>query len=654
MEGSALGQKTPEATLRDENCLKQKTQKEALLDHRDHNLVNMKCNVFNVVNIKYKVSNSVNMKNKTSNEASEYKNSMTLKEFRDYFNKQGLPVTDFMGTKEFMDYSDSNTMTTLRSVNELRSDPRTREREEKRFMEKEGTGRSNVRRQEEMTESSNIESGVLDSKKSIGQCEGKTGAQFKRTSGIPEGNSQVSRQKERSQSNKDKAIADDGQSSVRSHGSVQVHKPKMDDEQSSVSKDRKVQGTQSQPVLDTKARYVKPKGKLSLSKIKDEYKVHQPEIRRKCLERSGVDLEVGYSLLVHSDEEHSSELPTEASQGSPSVIQECNTTSTILGMCDTHCSIGDPGKQMTKLDEESDLGNVDQLLALGEAVDQPLALGDAVPQDGKGNNLCESHQRMSNLMSAETSLAMKVCSGDEMIHSQPVEAIQDQGPALTIKERQVYIPPHGRTNQDWQNHVKKGLTGQQWNINSNSHKGSEENSEPEGAQLGPVSKLTNNLVGTEGKQISLVSEDIPERVEVNTYSKDSSRNLTKSIEIQVDMDYLKPQSRDASVQCELIGGPRRMDISTSMEDFDSYLQSHQGLHQQENNWSDKLGDSLLSESVTWVVCYQGVDAGSDLTDLETGNRVEDGQPGSEPCSSSTPVKDTMELVHNNGQWCSFQ
>ena len=40
------------------------------------------------------------------------------------------------------------------------------------------------------------------------------------------------------------------------------------------------------------------------------------------------------------------------------------------------------------------------------------------------------------------------------------------------------------------------------------------------------------------------------------------------------------------------------DISTSTEDFDSYIQSHQGLHQQENNLSDKLGDSLLSECLS--------------------------------------------------------
>ena len=117
----------------------------------------------------------------------------------------------------------------------------------------------------------------------------------------------------------------------------------------------------------------------------------------------------------------------------------------------------------------------------------------------------------------------------------------------------------------------------------------------------------------------MVSEDIPERVEVNTYLKDSLRNLT--IEIQVDMDYLKPQSRDASVQCELIGGPMGTDISTSMEDFDSYLQSHQGLHHQENNLSDKLGDSLLSEPITSVMCCQQLDAGSDLTDLETSFKL---------------------------------
>ena len=62
---------------------------------------------------------------------------------------------------------------------------------------------------------------------------------------------------------------------------------------------------------------------------------------------------------------------------------------------------------------------------------------------------------MSNLMSVEKSLGTKVCSGDGMIYSQPAEAIQDQGPALTIKKNQVYIPPHRRSSQDWQEHMKR-------------------------------------------------------------------------------------------------------------------------------------------------------------------------------------------------------
>ena len=296
---------------------------------------------------------------------------------------------------------------------------------------------------------------------------------------------------------------------------------------------------------------------------------------------------------------------------------------------------------MTKLDEESGLGYMDRPLGIGETAIGALWKGK--------DNPCESNQRTTNSINSEKSSDLMVSVANVVTCLQGSEVTQDQSdhiPDHNIKENKVYIPPHRRTNQDWQNHVKRGFRGQQWNINSNSHKGSEENSEPEGAPLGPVLESTNNLVGTEGKQISLVSEDIPDRVKVNTYSKDSSRNLTKSIEIQVDMDYLKPQSRDASVQCELIEGPMGTDISTSMEDFDSYLQSHQGLHQQENNLSDKLGDSLLSESVISVVCCQQLDAGSDLTDLEIVNQVEDGQPVSEPYSSSTPVKDTMELVHN--------
>ena len=464
---------------------------------------------------------------KTSDETCEYKNSMTLKEFLDYFNKQDLPVIDFMRTNEFKDYSDSNNMTTLRLVNELRSDPRTTEREEKRFMEKERAGRSNVRRQEEMTEKSNIESQGLDSKKPI----------------------QAYRQKERVHSNKDRAIADDGESSVDSLRSTPVHNPQMDDEQSSVFKDGEVQVTGLQTVMDTKSRYGGQKGKSSSSEVKDEYKVHQPEIRSKCLERSGMDLEVGYSPQGHSDE-HSSESPTEGSQGLSAVIQECDTTSTVLGMCDTHCSVGGAGKQMTKLDEESGLGYMDQPLGIGETAIGALWKGK--------DNPCESNQNTTNSINSEKSSDLMVSVANVVTCLQGSEVTQDQSdhiPDHNIKENKVYIPPHRRSNHDWQEHVKRGFTSQQWNINTKSYKGSEENSEPEGAQLVPVSKSTNNLVGTKGKQILVVTGNIFERMDVDTYSKGSLGNSIRSIEIQVDMDYLKHQSRDASVQLELIGGP---------------------------------------------------------------------------------------------------
>ena len=139
-------------------------------------------------------------------------------------------------------------------------------------------------------------------------------------------------------------------------------------------------------------------------------------------------------------------------------------------------------------------------------------------------------------------------------------------------------------------------------------------------------------------------DNIPGRREVNTHSIGLSGDLTKYIEIQVDMDYLKPQSRDTSVQCELLGDPLGIEVSTSVEDF--YLQSHQDSCQQENNLSDKLDHSLLSEPVTSVILDQQLDAGCDLTDSETSNQVDDGQPCVELCSSSTPVKDTDELANN--------
>ena len=254
---------------------------------------------------------------------------------------------------------------------------------------------------------------------------GERDAQFNGISSVPGKIGQDSRQKERTQSKKDKAIADDEQSSVESHGSVQVHKPKMDDAQSSVIKDGKVQVTGSQPAMDTKPGDGRLKGQSPSSKVKDKYKVHQPAIRSKCPERIGMDLEVEYSPQVNSDEEHSSELLTKESQGLPQVhsdeeysselltkepqgsllvVQKYGTTCAVLGMNDTHCSIGYAGKQRMKLDEESDLGHLDYQLVNGKA-----AIG--VQFKSGGENLCKSNLRMTSLMSAEKSLDTKVCSG---------------------------------------------------------------------------------------------------------------------------------------------------------------------------------------------------------------------------------------------------
>ena len=69
--------------------------------------------------------------------------------------------------------------------------------------------------------------------------------------------------------------------------------------------------------------------------------------------------------------------------------------------------------------------------------------------------------------------------------------------------------------------------------------GSQEFSNHCGSQLVQVSKSTNDLFGTEDKQIPLHLEDISKRMEVNTYSKGFLRKLTESIEIHVNIDYLK-------------------------------------------------------------------------------------------------------------------
>ena len=63
-------------------------------------------------------------------------------------------------------------------------------------------------------------------------------------------------------------------------------------------------------------------------------------------------------------------------------------------------------------------------------------------------------------MSAEESPQVKIGSGYQVTHSQTVANQQDSCiPDCKVKDNQVYIPPHQRSDQDWQEHVKKGFQG---------------------------------------------------------------------------------------------------------------------------------------------------------------------------------------------------
>ena len=91
--------------------------------------------------------------------------------------------------------------------------------------------------------------------------------------------------------------------------------------------------------------------------------------------------------------------------------------------------------------------------------------------------------------------------------------------------------------------------------------------------------------------------------------------------------------------------PSGMESSTSTDDFEDYLRSQQG-----HSLSHKpLEDSELAKLVPPVMCDIQSDAdmgccidSASLIDLETSDQLEQGQP----TSSSTPIKDADELVHN--------
>ena len=148
--------------------------------------------------------------------------------------------------------------------------------------------------------------------------------------------------------------------------------------------------------------------------------------------------------------------------------------------------------------------------------------------ESKDGNIHKSDPRIIKSGSAEESPHMKIDSGYQVTHSQTVGNQQDNCILdCNVKDIQVYIPPHRRSDQDWQAHVKKGFQGLQWNANSKAHLRSAEYSDHQKRQLEQVIRPANDLSGTKDKHTTLFPKDILGKVEVHTHSGGSSRNSTQ-------------------------------------------------------------------------------------------------------------------------------
>ena len=547
---NSLGQETLRMKLRDGNSLRQETQKGVLKDGKSLRHEALKDTYVG------NPTSSMNIEDRTLDENDHYTSRMTMKEFSDYFISQDMTVMEFVGTKEFFDYSVSNSMTSFHLVNELKKGQRTQAMKE---IEVEST----------------TQSGAVDSKKPKVLHEKKLDTQLNRKSDIHKRNSQDCGRNKVTQSNGKPIIADDGKSSVNSKGSAEVHEitaddgkssvdihrslqvynPKMDGSHSSFIKDKKVQVTGSPSVVGLNIRHMEQGGKLPLLEVKDE-------------KRNRMDPEARYSLQVYSGEEYSSGVPTEEHMGLQFAIQE-RDTSTVSGTRDVHCLKEYAANQMTKLDEQSDLGHQDHL-SIREVI-------GSAHLESKDSSIYKSEARIIKSVSAEESLHVKIGSGYQVTHSQTVGNQEDNCILdCKVKDNQVYIPPHRRSDKDWQEHVKKGFQGLQWNVNSKVHMRSAEYSDHQKGQLEQVIRSTHNLVGTKDKHTASFPKDIPGKIEAHTHSGGSSRDSTQSVGIQVNMKFLKPVLKDACVQCEQRERSSGLDTSTSTDDFEDYLQSQQG------------------------------------------------------------------------------
>ena len=536
---NSLGQETLRIKLRDENSLRQETQKGVLKDGKS-----LRHEALKDTYIRNPTS-SMNIEDRTLDENDHYTSSMTMKEFSDYFNSQDMTVMEFAGTKDFFDYSVSNSMTSFHLVKELKKGQRTQAKKEIKV-------------------ESATQSGAVHSKKPKVLHEEKLDTQLNRKSDCgqnkvtqsngkaiiaDDGKSSVS-SKESSEVHK--ITADDGKSSVDSHRSLQVYNPKMAVSHSSFIKDGKVQVTGSPLVVHLDTRHIEQEGKLPLLEVKDE-------------KRNGMDPEASYSLQVYSGEEYSSGVPTKEPRGLQFAIQE-KDTSIVSGMNDAHCSKEYAANQMTKLDEQSDLGHWDHF-PVGEVT-------GSAHLESKDGSIHKSDPRIIKSVSAEESPHVKIGSGYQVTHSRTVGNQQDNSILdCKVKDNQVYIPPHRRSNQDWPEHVKKGFQGLQWNAKSKAHLRSAEYSDHQKGQLEQVIRSANDLVGTKDKHIASFPKDIPGKIEAHTHSRGSSRNSTQSVEIQVNMEVLKHILKDAAVQCEPMERLIGLDTSTSTDDFEDYLQS---------------------------------------------------------------------------------
>ena len=176
--------------------------------------------------------------------------------------------------------------------------------------------------------------------------------------------------------------------------------------------------------------------------------------------------------------------------------------------------------QMAKLVEQSDLGHWEQL-PVGEVT-------GSAHLENKDDSIHESEPKIIKSGSAEESPGVKIGLEYQVTHSQTIENLQDNSiPDCKVKDKDVYIPPHRRSDGDWQEHAKNGFKGPQGNVKYKGHMRSGEYSDYHGTP--PVHDIGScqDLGKTEDKHSISLSKDIPGKRDANT-CLDSGSSLMKS------------------------------------------------------------------------------------------------------------------------------